>query len=528
MGVEKLIEEANSLANQGRFSEAEAAFVKILQLVPNRYEALVGLGKICRVYEQPQKAIEYFQKGLVSNPGGVEALVGLWNEKRKICDWEGYEKLAEQVDRRVKKLYMLGEAPGEIPFENITRSAKLGFNLEIAKWWTEQYVAKRIEKLKQVCNFVFGRENRVKIRLGYLSGEIREHPVTRLISDVFGLHDREQFEIIMFSFGKDDGSKLRKKVEKEVDKFVDMEGWGVERMARKIYEEKIDVLIDLSGYSGVSKPEVVALRPAPIIVSYLGYPGTSGGLHDYLITDKTLTPRNEENWYSEKFIYMPKDYQILSKVRAGKRIRREEVGLPKEAVVLASFNKPYKIEPAVFSTWMEVLRRLPGTVLWLYADSKLTKENLLEEAVKRGINKRRIVFAQNCSYPDHLARLRLADIALDTHIYNGGATTSDALRMGVPVVTLRGGHYLSRMSESLLRTVGLEELIADGLGQYLATIEGLAGDKKKLREKKQKLKQGVGLRRLMDTKQFVQGLEAGLRIAYERFLNGRGVDHVVV
>lgn len=328
-----------------------------------------------------------------------------------------------------------------------------------------------------------------RLRLGYLSADFHTHATAYLAAGLFESHDRSRFEVIAYSTGPDDRSAMRARLVRGFDRFVDAAGFSPQRLAETIRRDGIDILIDLKGHTEGAAPAVLGLHPAPIQAHYLGYPGTlGGGLVDYLIGDAIVTPPQHAADYAETLALLPGSYQVNDRARSvADAPARDALGLPPEGVVYCCFNNSYKINPEVFDAWMKILAEIPDAVLWLLArdsDSHLTG-NLRREAVRRGIDARRLVFATPRPNPDYLALYRVADLFLDTWPYNAHTTASDALWAGCPVVTWRGETFAGRVAASLLTAVGLPELACDRVEGYVATAIALgrdAGERRRMRE----------------------------------------------
>ena len=346
-----------------------------------------------------------------------------------------------------------------------------------------------MSNLKIHFSFDVRRTSKTKIVIGYLSNDFRNHATAHLMLSLFGLHNRDEFEIFCYSYGKDDGSYYRARIQHDCDKFVDISTLSYEAAARCIYEDQVDILVDLKGYTRGNRFDICALRPAPIQVSYLGFPGTTGAdFIDYIITDKIVTPKDHNPYYSEKFVYMPHCYQVNDNTQSisNKNWTKVDFGLPESCFVFCSFNQPYKIDPVLFGIWMRILRQVPEAVLWLIVENKIAEDNLRREAEARGVQSERLIFAKRLPKDEHLSRLKFADLALDTRIYNGHTTTSDALWAGVPVITLQGSHFASRVSSSILSAIGIPDLITYSLEEYEALAIRLAHNPAELKEIRQR------------------------------------------
>jgi tetratricopeptide (TPR) repeat protein len=365
-----------------------------------------------------------------------------------------------------------------------------------------------------------GGADRTRIRLGYLSADFHNHPTMHLLRGVLAAHDRERFELHAYSYGPDDGSGMRQAVQARFDRFSDVGKESPLETARRIANDKIDILVDLKGFTGAARPEILALRPAPVQVSYLGYPGTTGaGFLDYLIADGVLVLEGEEVFYSEKVVRMPRTYQPTDNTQAPLPLppRRHEVGLPEDAFVFCSFNSSYKIEPGIFDVWMEILRAVPHAVMWIIADADEVRANLRREAGARGVDAARILFAPSLPRARHLARMGLADLFLDTHMVNAHTTASDSIWAGLPIISVSGASFSSRVAASVLRAADLPELACADLDAYRALAIALAFDAPRLAEIRARCGNSRTRSALFDTRSYTRALEE----AYARMHRAR-------
>lgn len=344
------------------------------------------------------------------------------------------------------------------------------------------------------------------------------------MAGLYQLHDRNRFNVFCYSCGPDDGSEYSQRIRQGCDKFLDLQGLNNVKAAERIYDDGVDILVDLMGYTRGNRMEVMALRPAPVQIGYLGFLGTTGAdFIDYLVTDRLVTPPEQAAFYSEKFIYMPHSYQIndaLQKISANKW-QKADFELPETSFVFCSFNNPRKIEPEMFNCWLNILLQLPESVLWLQSGPKLLIDNLRKTASNRQVNADRLIFASTLPLDKHLSRLKLADVALDTGIYNGGATTSNALWAGVPVISKLGTHFVSRMSASSLLALGMPELIVDTFAEYEKLAIELACSEGRLDQLKTKLKRNRETAPFFNTRRFVENLELAYRQVWRTYTAGR-------
>lgn len=367
-----------------------------------------------------------------------------------------------------------------------------------------------------------------KLRLGYFSSDFRDHPVAHLMARLLELHDRERFEVFAFSYGGSVDDPWRDRIRAAVDDFREvtlLADPAVVEMARAL---EIDIAIDLNGHTLGARPGIFALRAAPIQLQYIGFLGTLGAPWvDYLIADPCVIPASEKGHYQEKIIALPlfqtnEDYQPIEALGAN----RSAEGLPSSAFIYCCFNNNFKLTPRVFSAWMRILRAVPDGILWLYASNPLVQAHLEHEAERHGIDPKRLVFARRLPLEEHLRRLTLADVFLDTHPYNAGATASNALRAGVPVLTYLGRSFVSRMSGSLIQAAGLEALVAEDLEDYVEKAIALGQDSEQLDRHKKALRSGLANSRLFDTKAFARHLEQAFEMIHARRLQGLPPEHL--
>lgn len=390
-------------------------------------------------------------------------------------------------------------------------------------WLEDRIVESAVQRAALV--FDFPPSARTKIRIGYLSSDFHEHATALLLVEMLELHDRERFEIFAYSYGPDDGKGMRQRLEKTFDRFIDIQALSNAEAASAIHGDSVDILVDLKGYTRASRTLILAFRPAPIQVNYLGYPGTLGGdFSDYIITDLMLTPPESAEHYSEAFAYLPDTYQPHGReCTIGEKPGRKEAGLGERGFVFCCFNQAYKITPAVFDIWCRLLAAVPGSVLWLL-QNRLAEANLKREAHRRGIAPERIVFAEEKPQIEHLGRLQLADLVLDTLPYNAHTSASDALWAGVPIITCMGDTFPSRVAGSLLNAIGLPELIAADATDYYEMALELATRPESLSRVKTKLAANRLTTPLFDTAGYTRNLEALYQRMWQLHVEGQAPD----
>jgi len=349
-----------------------------------------------------------------------------------------------------------------------------------------------------------------RIRIGYLSADFCEHPVAYATAELFEKHDREPFEILGYSCGPDDGGAMRQRLVKAFDRFADVSNLAFMDAARRIAADGVDILVDLTGYTQHAPTEILAYHPAPVQVNYLGYPGTMGADYmDYIFVDDFVVPTDQQSYFSERLVHLPGCYLPYASQQKISAITpsRAKCVLPEEGFVFCCFNNSYKITPAMYDVWMRLLKAVPGSVLWLRENNRWVAANLRREAESRGVAADRLVFASKWPLPEHLSRYRLADLYLDTFPYNAHSMAGDVLWAGCLLLTMSGHTFASRVAGSLLRTVGLPELVTESLEQYEELALRLAQNHQELSELRSRLAANRDTCSLFDCQRFARHLE---------------------
>jgi predicted O-linked N-acetylglucosamine transferase (SPINDLY family) len=367
-----------------------------------------------------------------------------------------------------------------------------------------------------------------RIRIGYFSADYHGHATAHLVAGLLEAHDRERFEIFAFSFGPASGDEMRTRISAAVDRFIDVRDRSDQDVAQFSRSLGIDIAVDLKGFTSGARPDIFANRAAPVQVSYLGYPGTMGaGYIDYIIADRTVLPEDARRHYSEKVVYLPYSYQVNDDKReiADVAPSRAALGLPSDGFVFCCFNASYKIEPGTFRTWMRILQRIEGSVLWLFESNPAASASLRKEAEAAGVGGERLVFAEHLPQALHLARHRAADLFLDTRPCNAHTTASDALWAGLPVLTCAGESFASRVAASLLNAIGLPELVTTSPQHYEALAMELARDRGRLSGLREKLARNRLAEPLFDTARFTKHIESAYMQMDERHQADLPPDH---
>ena len=535
------VERASLLHGAGRMAEALDDLKRALAIDITDTEVLFTIGRFFDLFDQPAAASEFFLQVVAQNPSHADAYVQLGLARTACgelgqgiallrhaialdperighaadlcwlrllaCDWTGLEsEFAQSLDAHLR---------AGRPFAPFTLLAFGVPNQDLLLWtraWGEQHVGVGRRPLTH-HDRVGTTRSRERIRLGYLSADFKDHATVLLITEMIESHDRSRFEVFGYNIGAIDDSQRCRRVLRAFDGFVDLAGFRDDEAARRIADDELDLLIDLKGYTKDGRPGIMAHRPAPIQVNYLGYPGSMGTpLIDYLIADAVVVPDEHRPFYDEAVVHLPNSYQPNDRHRAGSdaTARREDHGLPRTGFVFCCFNSNYKMTPLVFDIWMRLLRAVPGSVLWSISINQEVQENLRREAEIRGVGPERLVFAPRMSFEDHIGRMALADLFLDTLPVCAHTTASEALWAGLPVLTCLGPHFVGRVAGSLLTAVGLPELITTSLADYESEALALARDPARLGALRDRLAANRLTAPLFDTPRYVRNYEAAL------------------
>ena len=495
-----------------RYDDAIANFDKAISLQPNFSGAFCNKGKSLGKLKRYDEAFAAYDKALALKPDLTYAEGARLHSKMQLCDWSNFDAESAHLISSVRSGT---QAP---PFSLLAICSSLEDQLQNATLYT----AKECHLFEKLI-WQGERYDHDKIRVAYLSADFCEHPVSFLMTGVFERHDRSRFDVTGISLGPDDNSEIRQRLKATFERFIDAKTFSDEQIANLVRSSEVDILVDLMGFTAGARTGVFARRPAPVQVNYLGYPATMGAEYiDYIIGDRIVIPEDKQEFYAEKIVYLPNSFHPTDQDRriSDKEFLRTDAGLPHEGFVFCCFNANYKITPDVFDIWMRILKKVEDGVLWLVVENPTAKSNLRSEAVTRGVNAERLIFAPRMSLPEHQSRLRLADLFLDTLPYNAGTTASDMLWAGLPVLTRIGDTFVGRMAASVLNAIGLPELITTTLEAYEQMAIDLAMHSEKLAVIKRKLAENRLNTPLFDTKLFTKHIEAAYSIMWERYQRG--------
>lgn len=502
------------LLERNRYAEASTYFLRALGEDPSDEKSLFMYGSCLQMLNRPVDAIKFYRETLKLNPTHKRANGRIVEMLLRLCEWppsfDVYAKALLKNDTNISHplvaLYL-----SQDPVDTLISSSRFS-----------QTTRKSIQ---------ITHSSNTKIRIGFFSSDLREHPVGFLTAGLFESIDHNLFEIYCYSLERISNlNPWGERIAKSCDYFHLVGNFTNDALVNLARSHSLDVAIDLNGHTAHARTQIFAERVSPIQIQYLGFPGTMGGdFFEYTIADSIVIPQTQQKFYSEKIIYLPECFQVNDDKRLiNKTASRSDLGLPETGFIFACFNQASKITPTVFEHWMNILKATPDSFLWLAEENPEQVVNLREHAKNRDVSGERLIFAGRLPYASHLGRYRHADLVLDTFPFNGGTTTSDALWGGAPVITYPGEAYASRMAASLLRSVELDELITESLDAYEALAIKLASNPIKLNELRQRLHNHLSSAPVFNTKRFTRHFEKGLELAVERSRNGLKPDHIFV
>lgn len=511
------------LLGSGDLNDARDFFQRAIAIDANNPQANYNLSLTLNRLGRPDEALYFVDRCLALQSQHGEGLALRVSLLQQLCDWRALTDAGARLDRLTDEQLRSGQRPSESPFLNFTRCDDPRRNLLIGQAWS-QWLLQQTNHSQLHFEFSHRPCQNRRIKIAYLSERFRNAATAHLASGIFARHDRNRFEIYAYSWGPDDGSFYRRKIEKGVDRFIDIRNLSDIEAARRLHSDGIHILVDMMGWMHGHRMGIAARRPAPVQISYLGYPASTGApFIDHLIADPVIVPDEMRQNFSEKVVWLPDCYQPNDPQTPIDPMpcRRSDNGLPEDGIVFCSFNTDYKIEPDMFACWMRILRAVSGSVLWLLVRSGKARENLRRSAGRLGIDPNRLVFASPLPKAKHLARLKLADIALDTFTVNGHTTTTDALLAGVLVITCQGRHFASRVAASILNAIRMADLVAPDMESYAQMAITLASDARLLDGIRARLTNNKMNAPLFDIDRYVKNLEAAYDNVWQTYVSGK-------
>lgn len=519
--VDAVMNRGNVLGTLGRYAEALDCYDKCLALKPADVEACYNRGNVLMRIGRHDEARASYDRAIALDPRFAEAFYGRIHAKTLICDWTDFAADSERIHASIER------ATGPLPAFQLLARLSAPEQLRCARTYVAQTCPAAPQPLWRGERYGHDR-----IRVAYVSSDFRDHPVGLLMAGLIEEHDRSRFEIIGVSTASGDASPVRARLKHSFDRFLELQTASDRDLARHLREHEIDIAVDLNGFTRGARPSIFAFRAAPIQVNYLGYAGTLGASHwDYIIADRLVIPDEAHRHYAEKVVTMPDTFMVTDAARkvADRVPSRAEAGLPESGFVFCCFNNSFKITPDAFDVWMSLLRQVEGSVLWLSSSGSTATGNLQREAEARGVSARRLVFAPKVPLnEDHLARVRLAGLFLDTFHYTAHATAVDALWAGVPVLTCAGQTFASRVAASLLGAVGLPELVTHSPAEYEALALRFGREPASLSTISDKLVRHRRTFPLFDTRRFARHLERAYMRMWELIKRGSPPQAFVV
>jgi uncharacterized protein (TIGR03032 family) len=505
------------LMMRNQMSLAQACFEKVLKLEPDNAECHGNYGHVLEAQDHFILALQAYDRALSLKPEALNILYQQENLRLTLCDWQDFDERMALLEREITDYLRQGKSPLLVPLVLNGFNFPIALHRQINQQWG-YHITRSMTGIKQQSHFSPRIHQKVKLRVGYVSNDFRCHAMGVLIHQMFQYHDRESFEVYCYSIG-DYEDEMTDMIKQGCDQFATITFQSPQETAQRIYQDGIDILIDLMGYTNLSRPAIFALQPAPIQISYLGHPNTMGAdFMQYIIADATIIPPELEKYYNETVIALPHAFVASPLDAAAKTFTRQDFGLPENAVVYGCFNRSNKINPHLFALWLEILRQVPGSVLWFFENQQEVKDNLQNEARTAGIDPNRLIFSPKLPIRDFSQACSLADLFLDSYIYNAGSTAVSALWGGLPILTCTGDIFVSRMGASICQSVGLESLICDTPLAYQAKAIALGQNPSELQALKQALLAKKLDLPLFQPQQWIASLEDQLTQIWENLL----------
>lgn len=520
---------ANLYKEQRRMAVAIEHYQKVVVAEPQHTEAHFSLGQIFEYQGKSEEALACYERALQGNPETHSLWFFISLVKIKLCNWQDYEAQVQRLQQMIAESFTAKYTPN--PFVLSTFNFPLELHQAAARNQA-QNAQRAVAQLRSSLAFAHPRKVTPKLRIGYLSPDLRDHAVGRLVVDLFPFHNRDQYEIVAYTT-VDVEDHITQQIQTGCDAFVDLSPLSTEQTAQRIYDDGIQILVDLAGYTIGNAASVLSLQPAPIQAQWLGYPDTMGAeFIQYALADQWLISPEIAQSYTEKIVYLPHAFVGSPLTISDRPMTRAEFGVPESGFVFCCFNSHYKITPDLFDVWMRILQQVPDSVLWLIEGAETVMGNLRTEAKQRGVNPDRLVFAPKIAHEDYLARYGLADLYLDTFVYNAGSTAVATCWSGLPMLTCPGLTNASRMGASICAAAGLEPLICKSVADYEQRAVHLATHPSELAEIRNGLKQQLQSPEtypaLFRVEQFVASLENAFQQMWQGYLNDAPLQDVVV
>ena len=514
----------NAKQKMNLLNESIKDYNEAIRINNNYVEAYVARGNSLRNMDKLSDTLKDYEKGYKLNPNYQNLYGNIFFIKKNLCDWKNYKNEYLFLNNNIQEENKIIN-----PFISLSTFNSSEIQKKIAK---EHFQKKFKKKIGLSKNILFKNlKNKDKIKVGYYSSDFKNHAMSQLLAGLFETHNRDEFEIIGFSLIQNKSDEIKERIIKSFDTFIDVSTKSEKEIAEISRNLDIDIAVDLMGYTKSNRFEIFIEKCAPIQINFLGYPGTLGSdCIDYIIADKTLISKEDEKHYSEKIIYLPDTYQSNDSKRiiSEKKFSRKDFNLPDDKFIFCCFNKKYKIDPNIFELWMNILKKVDNSVLWLLDDENESTTNLIYETKLRDVDPKRIIFSKKIPTHEHLARHSLADLFLDTFPYGAHTTASDALWSGLPLITKKGNSFASRVASSLLKAISIEELIASNDQEYQDLAVKLATDKEQLNLIKDKLLRNIKTEPLFNTALFTSNIEKAYKLVNKKFVKNLPIENIEI
>ncbi|KAG8649817.1 probable UDP-N-acetylglucosamine--peptide N-acetylglucosaminyltransferase SEC [Manihot esculenta] len=541
LAADGLVNRGNTYKEIGRVSEAIQDYVRAITIRPNMAEAHANLASAYKDSGHVEAAIKSYRQALHLRPDFPEATCNLLHTLQCVCSWEDRDKMFAEVEGIIRRQISMSILPSVQPFHAIAYPIDPMLALDISRKYAAHcsIIASRfgLPPFNHPPPILVKRDRSERLRIGYVSSDFGNHPLSHLMGSVFGMHNRENVEVFCYALSPNDGTEWRQRIQSEAEHFVDVSAMSSDMIAKLINEDKIQILINLNGYTKGARNEIFAMQPAPIQVSYMGFPGTTGATYiDYLVTDEFVSPIRYSHIYSEKLVHMPHCYFVndykqknLDVLDPTCQHKRSDYGLPEDKFIFACFNQLYKMDPEIFNTWCNILKRVPNSALWLLRFPAAGEMRLRSYAVAQGVHPEQIIFTDVAMKHEHIRRSALADLFLDSPLCNAHTTGTDILWAGLPMVTLPLEKMATRVAGSLCLATGLgEEMIVSSMKEYEERAVSLALNKPKLQALTNKLKAVRMTCPLFDTARWVRNLERAYFKMWNIHCSGQQPQHFKV
>ncbi|XXG78697.1 hypothetical protein AAC387_Pa08g2590 [Persea americana] len=542
LAADGLVNRGNTFKEIGRVSEAIQDYIRAVTIRPTMPEAHANLASAYKDSGHVEAAIKSYKQALLLRPDFPEATCNLLHTLQCVCNWEDRENKFVEVEGIIRKQIKMSVLPSVQPFHAIAYPIDPMLALEISKKYAAQcsLIASRygLPAFSHPPPLPIKAEGgNGRLRVGYVSSDFGNHPLSHLMGSVFGMHSRENVEVFCYALSQNDGTEWRQRIQSEVEHFIDVSSMSSDMIARMINEDKIQILVNLNGYTKGARNEIFAMQPAPIQVSYMGFPGTTGASYiDYLVTDEFVSPMRFAHIYSEKLVHLPHCYFVNDYKQKNRDVldpicqhRRADYGLPEDKFIFACFNQLYKMDPEIFNTWCNILKRVPNSALWLLRFPAAGEMRLRAYAAAQGVRPDQIIFTDVAMKNEHIRRSALADLFLDTPLCNAHTTGTDVLWAGLPMVTLPLEKMATRVAGSLCLATGVgEEMIVSSMKEYEEKAVDLAQNRHKLQALCIKLKAVRQTCPLFDTQRWVRNLERAYFKMWNLYCSGGHPQHFKV